>query len=1708
MAEKFHTFEDYRIALEKKKEKKTKRKKYRILRIIGKFFAGLIILLLLLILFIRSPWGQDIIVNKVVNYVSGKTNTKVAVEKLYVTFGGNVLLKGLYLEDKKGDTLVYSKSLEADIPLLPIIRGNGIAINSLDWEGLRANIIRKDSASGYNFQFLMDAFAAPDSTAVATDTTAAPMDITLGTINLKDFNVVFDDAVLGIDSHFQIGKLNLEMQKADLEKMDFRASEAYITNSKIKYIQSPVPLPTNEPPPLPFLSFDKLAAKNVFVNYKSYADRITANLDLIDFYAEISKADLANNDIEIGDFNLKNSVVKIHSETENNAITEKSKEVVAQTKKDIQTFEWPDLRISIADVNLENNNIGYFVGDAEVEKDIFNPNAIDLKAFNLKANDIFLKDKKAGLRLENLTFEEASGLNLNEMALNLDATDNYFKVDDLVFAMNNNQLKGQLQFDYPSLSEFIETPEKSKISLDLPSFQIDLKEIFKFQPNLKKNEYLAELSRKYLTGNLTASGYLSSIQIPGMNINWGNTTQITASGVIENTTDPNNIYFNIPNFSARTIRTDLLRFIDENQLGVSLPKNVSLKGKVKGDLEDVYANVKLNSSQGIAIIDGHFQNDSKIAFDANVEIQEYKLNELLKNDQLGTLSLSLKTEGTGSTINTLDATLDANISHFKFNGYEIENLPITGNIKNGKGNVVSSYEDENLNLDLNAGVVLDSVAPQVNLDLDVIGANLQSLGIMQRDVRTAMKIDADFEGTTNSYDVIATIGDGVVVYDNKTYLLGDFLATAHVRKDTTSLWLDNKMVQLQLESNTDPATFSSAVQRHVSSYFYRDTKLPDSITNPVQLNLIGKISQSPVLNEVFLVNVKDLDTVKLAVDFDEKARELKADIRAPHINYGGNELDSLAFTMDTDKEKFVFDLGFNELKAGPLDIDKTKITGNQQNNELSLNFTAFHKDSTLINIESKITGHRERLRFHVLPDNLTVNSNPWETPQDNEIIITENNLDFNNFRFNRNNQSVEFSNKAPNVSKDHIAINFKNFELSAFLNYLNPEEKLATGNLNGDFILEEPFGNTGIIADLEINKLNILDVDLGTLSVDAKSLGGNSYDFKMSVKEGAVDLDLTGDYIATTNDAKLDLDLKINEFKMKALEGFSMGAIKNGDGSFSGKFTVSGTRLNPKYEGNLSFNDADFTITQLNAPFTLANENLKIDNEGVYMDHFTVRDENNNTFVVSGEVGTESFVNPTFDLKVKADNFQVLNATEDDNDFLYGKASFNADATITGDLQIPKIDMKATVTNDTDVTYVMPSAAVAIEERDGVVIFVNRENPDAILTQTEQQTATFTGFDINALVNIGKAARVKIIIDEETGDNFEVYGDGDFDFTMNPNGRMNLSGVYEIAGGHYEMNLYNLVSRRFELVDGSRVSWSGDPFNAKLDVKARYDLETSASSLMAPTTSGADPAVKSKFRQVLPFYVYLNVDGELTAPKISFNLDMPEDEQGAIGGQVYGRVQQVNQQEGELNRQVFSLLVLNRFYPEPGSDGSRGGFASVARDNINDALSDQLNTFSNKLLGDTGVELDFGLDSYTDYQGETPQERTQLDIAAQKKLFDDRLIVRVGSEVDIQGSSSTGEATPLIGNVSLEYLLTENGRYRLKGFRRNEFENVIDGQTIVSGIALIFTQEFNKFDELWQAILRGETQQEKEARKAAREEKKQKEKETEKDNQDNKEPKN
>ena len=1640
---------------------KKKQRALKILKILGKIFLGMLIFLLLVILFIRSPWGQNIIKDKFISSIEEKTGATIELEKLFIQFNGDIQVDELYIGDPQGDTVIYSQSISANIGIWSLIKGNSFSLNSLEAQKLKANIIRKDSIKGFNYEFLMNAYASDTTQTATADTTAAPMEISLGDFDFENIDISYVDDVSGINANVNFETFELGFEETDLQEMVFKINDAVLSGANIKYEQTKAfPESEDEAAPLPIFSIDNLKLTQVKGKYDSKPDSLSTDFNINAFQIAEAKLDLKNNDISGNSINLSDSRIALRTKTANNTTTSDSSQAESG-------FEWPEWKIDISSIALENDSFEYNVNNTKIESGVFNPNAIKLDSLQFKAENLVYAKKEAKVDIPKLQFLEASGIHIEQFNIKALANNERLEFKDLNISANNNSLEGKVVLTYSDLSNFIKDPGAARLDANLQNVFVNISDLYRFQPDLKQNEYVNALAGSPIIGNLNASGKLDNLSLNSLNLNWRNTS-ISGSGSIVNMQEPEKLSFNLPNVSVRSQRSDLIKFVKEEDLGVKLPEKVSLQGSFAGNLNNLKTDSKLITSEGSLDFDGNVAMGDQIVFDAEIQGDSIALGRILQNEALGNIQLNLKTSGSGSSIEDLTASLDSQISSFSYNGYEFRNIDITGELENGKGPVNLIYEDENLNMEAQTQITLDTVAPRFDFSLYMDGADLEALGITQRNIKTGFEVQGWFKGNSSKYELEAEIIDGVAVYNSETYLLGSFETSAYVREDTTSVNVNNRILDLDLQSNSSPGAFTAAINRHFKRYITENYQ-EDSITKPVNLKLNAQISQAPILNEVFLVNLEEMDTVDVNVDFREKERELDASISVPFINYYSSEIDSLKLDMQSDPSDLKFNFGFKALNTGPLAIKRTNIQGDVVNQKLNLDFSSIYDEEQLVHVNSEINFQGDTLKLHINPQDLILNRNPWNIDSSNQISFGTEYLDFRQFRLFRNNQEMQLSNDKPGVEKEHLSLDFKNFKLATLLTYLNPEDQLATGQINGNIVYEEPFGETGLIADMSIDQFKIMEVNLNRLTLKGNTSGFSSYDFEMAIKGGEVDLDLTGSYTAADPSAKIDMNLDLNKVKMTALEGFSQGEIKNGSGSFSGNISLNGTLLEPVYNGTLDFNQAKFNVALLNADFILPNEKLRLDNDGVYFNNFNIEDTNNNSVVVNGEVTTDDIFNPGFNLDIKANDFKLLNSTEEDNELFYGTAVVDVDASIQGDLNLPKVDMNLDVKESTNFTYVVPATELQMKERDGVVIFVNKENPDAILSETEEESYVISGYDIFSRISVNEGATFNIIINKETGDKFQVQGEGDLIFNMYPNGRTALTGIYEINDGFYEMSLYNLVKRRFDIADGSRVSWAGDPFDAQLDVRAIYRVETSASSLMASGTTAVSPEDEGRYRRKLPFLVYLNVDGELMEPKISFNLDMPEDQHGVAGGQVFGRVQQLNSQEQELNKQVFSLLVLNRFFPESGSDGSQGGTLAVARDNIGNALSDQLNMLSSKVLGKSGLKLNFDVDSFTDYGGETAEERTQLGINAQKAFLEDRLIVEVGSQVDIQGGNKPGqESSPLIGNVSISYLLDQNGTWRLKGFSKNTYENVIDGQLIVSGIALIFTKEFNKFKNMFE----------------------------------------
>ncbi|HKL39432.1 MAG TPA: translocation/assembly module TamB domain-containing protein, partial [Cryomorphaceae bacterium] len=204
---------------------------------------------------------------------------------------------------------------------------------------------------------------------------------------------------------------------------------------------------------------------------------------------------------------------------------------------------------------------------------------------------------------------------------------------------------------------------------------------------------------------------------------------------------------------------------------------------------------------------------------------------------------------------------------------------------------------------------------------------------------------------------------------------------------------------------------------------------------------------------------------------------------------------------------------------------------------------------------------------------------------------------------------------------------------------------------------------------------------------------------------------------------------------------------------------------------------------------------------------------------------------------------------------------------------------------------------------------------------------------------------------------------------------------------------------------------------------------------------------------------------------------------GALNGSVQARLNDLESNESELNKQVFALLVLNSFLPQGGGSPSNNIVANQARNSASQILTNQLNTLSDKFV--KGIDINFDVNSYGGSAGEG---NTDLSVNLAKSFADDRIIVKVGSTVALeQDNARAAQSQQVMTNVEVEYLLTPDGRYRLIAFSKTDLEDIVIGRITRSGGGFVFQKDFDRFRYLFDPA-KTEEEQENEDDKAGTEE--------------------
>src|SRR4030095_16964418 len=555
------------------------------------------------------------------------------------------------------------------------------------------------------------------------------------------------------------------------------------------------------------------------------------------------------------------------------------------------------------------------------------------------------------------------------------------------------------------------------------------------------------------------------------------------------------------------------------------------------------------------------------------------------------------------------------------------------------------------------------------------------------------------------------------------------------------------------------------------------------------------------------------------------------------------------------------------------------------------------------------------------PDSLLLNYQQWTVAPANVITISANSISASNFILPNGDKRLSINSQAGQAEQPML-INFSNFKLATITGFIKADSVLADGLINGNITVSNFLQEPSFTSDLTINDLIVRADTVGNVNLRVTSAGSNRYNPNGTIRGKGNDLALTGWFTTASKDINLNLDLNVQALQLRTMEGPLAGAIKNASGAVNGNISIRGTVTNPVVQGGLNFDKASFALTLLGSQYHLDNQKLSVNPDGFVFNNFTLKDSAGNSLILNGTVSTNNFINYEFNLKLTAENFQILNSTKQENPIYYGRMNISSDLLVTGTEAKPAVDGRVSVNDGTALTFVVPQPEPGITTREGIVEFVDMSNPanDTLFRQYDSlNTATVLGMDIALNIEVKKEAIFNIIVDAANGDFLNAQGEALLTAGIDPSGKITLTGNYTLESGAYHLS-FNFLHRKFECNKGSTIPWPGEPTAAQLNINAVYVANTAPIDLVQNQIASSTAAIKNTYMQNIPFEVHLILTAELMKPNVAFDILLPEDKNYGVSNDIVTTVQyrlsQLRQDQGEINKQVFSLLLLNRFVGE------------------------------------------------------------------------------------------------------------------------------------------------------------------------------------------------
>jgi hypothetical protein len=1637
------------------------------LKIILWIIASIILLVVLAAFSLNIPAVQNFVKNKAINYLKNKTKTEVRLESIKIALPKDVVLNKFYIEDLKKDTLLYAEKLQVDISLFKLLK-NTVEVNYIELKNIRANVKRVNPDTTFNFSFLVDAFASEQKKPeekVEKDTTST-LKFSVDKIRFENIGITYKDDVAGNNVKFYLGKLETKIKDFDLQNQHYVIKDFIVNNTSLLYLQqkpltqlvqhitNSVDSAEREKGKLPTIEVQKFEFNEVKVNYDDQLTTTNVVADVNRLHFNNLKVDLTNASYTTDNAELANSFVKFAFKPAPTNDLDKVQDTVDVNES--------SLGLAIKKINLINNHLQYDNLSMKPLKKGIDFNHLNITGLNLGAEEVNYSSKGITAKVKNGSLSDKSGFVLNALRGDAIYNDKQIKLSDFVLKTPNTSIENETELNFTSLDDLTKNPERVKLVINLKNTTIGLKDASFFSDALP-----AQYASQKLKVNAKVNGYLNRLNIPQLQISGLRNTQIDINGKANNITDANKAFLDINIRKVYLTKGDIIAIVPKTSLpaSIELPNVIDANGKFKGSLSDFSTNLNLRSDMGGAAITASMKGPKgKENYYATINLNNFNVGKLLKQQPtLGRVTAKANVNGTGLDAKKINAKFNATVLSAYYNKYNYRNLQLAGSYVNQKVDVIGKMPDSNANFELTANANLAGKYPSVKANVALKQIDLQKLNFSKTEFKFAGNIKADVKTADVDYlngDVFAT---GLqLVKEGKKFNIDTIQLNAISTANENKLVLKSELLSATVDGKYQLSKIGNAVINEINKYyeFGQVTNIP-----PQRIRFVANIYNPKFLKD-FIPSLTTFAPSRINGLIDTDKDSLLMNAVFPKVTYNGINLDSIKLNVNNDAQKLNYKLFINGIQNTSIALFNTEISGAAANNKLDLNvFLRDRQRKDKYVIAGIFQSINKDFRFSLDPQKLLLDYEKWTVAQDNYIQFGQSGILAHQFNISQGSQllSINSTSEQPNSPLD---VEFKNFQIETLMKFAETDTALIGGAINGTVNVKDLANSPKFEADLTINKLRYQKDELGDLRATVNNNTANAFEIDASLK-GVHELSAKGFYY-TAPQSSLDLSVNISKIDLTQIESVSAGQIKEGKGTISGQFTIKGEPSQPQVLGALKFNDAGMRIAYINSYFTMPTQEITFNNQGIGFNNFTLVDSLGNKASVNGNINTSDFSNIRFGLDIRTDNFRAMNSTAADNDMIYGTVYLSSNIKVRGNLNQPDVNMNVTVEKGTKFYFAMPVNDPSVIDQEGIVQFIDADAPpfngQKDLKADSVSKSPIKGINLVADINVDPEAELNVVVDPANGDMLTIKGDADLNATMDPSGKISMTGRYEVVDGSYSLSVGPLGKKPFKIVKGSTLIWTGEPTEANINLTALYEVNAAPIDLL-----NQPDLVQAKTK--MPFQVYLYMKGELLKPIISFKIDLPENERGTeIGSLAYTKLQTVNRDENELNKQVFALLALNRFIannPFQSLAGGGGGVSTLARSSVSKLLTEQLNNLASDLI--QGVDLNFGVNSSEDYSTGSLEQKTDLELGISKKLLNDRLTVTVGSSFALEGPQQANQnATNIADNVNVEYALSRDGRYRLRAYRRNQTESVVQGQIIETGLGFTLVVDYNRFKEIFQ----------------------------------------